>query len=128
MKSTPKIEAKKKEVAKIIDLIKKGKAKFVGDVSLVDLSQSRAEAKKKMDEPKFVKVVVDKVWGKWGRKDRRGNKGGFYVHWSAKGIGFGELTFFMGFDGKLHCRSECMGRNFVKKALAALVDQCVWDE
>lgn len=127
-KATPKIKAKIKEVDKIIKLIKKGKVKFAGDVGLYQPSKSAAEHKEKMENPQFVKVVVDKVWPKWGRKGRRGNNGGFYVHWAAKGVGFGEITFYMGFDGKLHCRSECMGRKFVKQALATLVDQCVWEE
>ena len=132
LKPSPRVKAKIKEVDKVVEkiktLVKKGKVRWAGDISLYQPSQSSEEHKKKMTDPQFVKVAVDKIWGKWGRKDRRGNKGGLYINWGAKGVGFGEITFFMDFDGKLHCRSECMGRNFVKKALAAMVDQCVWDE
>jgi len=47
----------------------------------------------------------------------------FRIQWGAKGIGFGEFTFFYR-DGKLMCDNECMSKEFVKKALCAMVDNC----
>lgn len=123
--------ASKKEVKKVVEKIKKavksGNAKFAGDISLFDPNQSPEEAKRNMTWPKFTEVSLDYTWTKWGR-GKRGNNGGFNVRWGAKGVGFGEITFFLDRKNKLHCRSECMGRIFVRQALATMVDQCVWDE
>ena len=50
------------------------------------------------------------------------NSGGFRVYWETVSAGFGETTFFLK-GGKLHCDNEAMGRDFIKKVMAALVDQ-----
>lgn len=42
--------------------------------------------------------------------------------WSAKGCGFGQLYFYQAEDGKLHCDSETMGKEFVKRMLCQMVD------
>ena len=122
------MNAKKEAAKKIIDLVKKGKVRWNGDISLYQPSQSREEHDKKMADPKFTDVKVDRSWARWRGKKKDGNNGGFVVTWGAKGVGFGEITFIVDKKDKLHCHSECMGRNFVRKALAAMVDQCVWDE
>ena len=121
------MNAKKEAVKKIVDLVKKGKVRWAGDISLYQPSRSREEHEKKMADPKFTDVKLEDSWVRWG-KGKRGNNGGFNLTWGAQGIGFGEITFFLDRKNKLHCRSECMGRDFVKKALAAMVDQAVWDE
>jgi hypothetical protein len=114
-------------VKKIQKAVKEGKAKFAGDVSLYDPSLSPEEAKRKKDWPEFVSISIEEPWTKW-RRGKKGNNGGFNIHWGAKGVGFGEITFFLDKENKIHCRSECMGKVFVRQALATMVDQCVWDE
>jgi len=48
--------------------------------------------------------------------------------WSAKGCGFGRMNFYIGDDGYVHCGNEIMGREFLKKMLCLMVDNCVLDE
>ena len=41
---------------------------------------------------------------------------GFTLHWAAKGVGFGQLTFYK--DGKkTTCETECMSKEFVRQAV-----------
>lgn len=49
------------------------------------------------------------------------------VRWSRKDVGFGGFYFYT-MNGVLHCSSECMGRDFVKKVLCDLVDAAVFDD
>jgi hypothetical protein len=49
------------------------------------------------------------------------------VHWSMKGTGFGEFTFYL-VDGKLHCQNEMMSRDFIKVMLCLLVDKAILDD
>lgn len=46
-----------------------------------------------------------------------------YFQWSAKGIGFGELYFYEK-DGKIYCDNELMGKEFIKRMLCKMVDDC----
>jgi len=48
--------------------------------------------------------------------------------WSLKGKGFGQIDFYVGDDGKTHCRNECMSNEEIKKILSVLVDSCVMDD
>lgn len=49
--------------------------------------------------------------------------------WSATGVGFGQLYFYVDpEDNKVHCANETMGREFIKRTLCAMVDNCVLDE
>lgn len=55
--------------------------------------------------------------------------------WCAKGVGFGGMYFYFDEkDGYVHCENEIMGREFLKKMLCLMVDNCVldcpgqWDE
>lgn len=48
----------------------------------------------------------------------------FVIQWSAENIGWGEIQFW-NVDGIPHCESECMSRDFVVCALAALARKCV---
>jgi len=115
--------ATEKEKRKILGLIKKGKARWNGDVKLL----SAKPATKDSSAIDFVEIRIGATWVRW-RKGKQGNDGGFVLCWGAKGVGFGEVTFSKDKDNKLHVQSECMGREFVKKALAALVDSAKWDE
>ena len=46
---------------------------------------------------------------------------GFTLKWSAKNMGFGELTFFRG-GGEDICETECMSRDFVDQAIKFWLD------
>lgn len=50
------------------------------------------------------------------------NGGGFEITWSIPGVGFGSTTFVVKDGGKIVCDNEMMGRPFIKKILAKLVD------
>jgi hypothetical protein len=55
--------------------------------------------------------------------------GGFTVAWEAKDIGFGQFYFYKDeVDGKVHCGNEIMSRDFIKKMLCKMVDECILDE
>lgn len=105
-----KKSASKKAVKRVVKLIRAGKGRMMGDVGLMN----------KPDDGVFTKATVDRIWS-------RGGKGGFAVRWGANGVGFGEITFVLD-KGQLRCSSECMSRDFVKKALSAMVDRAIWEE
>lgn len=48
------------------------------------------------------------------------------VAWIAKEIGYGHISF-KNVNGKIHCSSEGMGRNFVKSVLNKLVDVAIFE-
>jgi hypothetical protein len=50
-----------------------------------------------------------------------------YLRWQTASAGFGEVRFYRGEDGRVHCENECMSRDFVKSVLMRLVDDAVWD-
>ena len=45
----------------------------------------------------------------------------FIIHWSVKGRGFGDYTFWQEGD-KIMCDNECDSKESVKKVLCMLVD------
>lgn len=47
-----------------------------------------------------------------------------HVQWTAKGIGFGEFYFYEN-DGKLYCDNEAMSKDFIKRMLCQMVDDCI---
>lgn len=47
----------------------------------------------------------------------------FGLNWSAKGCGFGQFYFYEK-DGKIFCQNEYMGKEFIKRIMCQLVDQC----
>lgn len=49
-----------------------------------------------------------------------------YVHfqWSAKGVGFGGFDFKVTEEGKITCMNEMMSKEFIKKMLCQMVDDC----
>lgn len=86
------------------------------------------EVQKAMDEPKFVYVKLDRVWGPW--KDRNiGNDGGFVITWGAEKVGFGELTFCVEKKGRrVVCDTECMGgQKWAKAVMAEFLKNIVYD-
>lgn len=50
----------------------------------------------------------------------------FGVHWETTSAGFGECGFYFN-DGKIHCDSEGLGRDFVRAVLNKLVDDAIFD-
>ncbi len=47
--------------------------------------------------------------------------------WSAKSVGFGEFYFYTK-DNKTHCENEFMSKEFIKKMLCEMVDDCILDD
>jgi len=92
------------------------------------LIEARKKARKEaLEKLEFVYVNVDHVYSR--RSDKETGEmleGGFVLAWGAKGIGFGQIAFHQ--DGedlkklKITCSSECMGLDFVKKALLHLAN------
>ena len=88
------------------------------------------------DPYQFTEVTLGGCWGERNYPDHPewNNWGGFVLLWGAKGVGFGELTFKI-VGGKKNeetgeiegativCDSECMGKQFVKEALAAFAER-----
>ena len=48
--------------------------------------------------------------------------------WSETGTGFGRFRFYVGMDHKVHCANECMSKEWIKRMLCHMVDECVLDE
>mgnify|MGYP000604239507 CR=1 FL=1 len=49
---------------------------------------------------------------------------GVTFEWTAKGCGFGQLYFYHNKAGKLLCSSETMSKDFIKRMLCQMVDDC----
>lgn len=49
------------------------------------------------------------------------------IGWATVSAGFGHLSF-NNKDGKIHCSSETMGREFVKGVLCKLVDVAIFED
>jgi len=47
----------------------------------------------------------------------------FGLNWSSKGIGFGQFYFYNK-DGKIFCSNEFMSKDFIKKVLCQMIDEC----
>lgn len=89
-------------------------------------TSSAEEVKKAIDEPKFVYVKLEEIWGPW-KRGKSGNQGGFAVTWGAEKIGFGEITFCIK-DGKVICDTECMSKGFVRSVMLHLLETGIlWD-
>lgn len=90
------------------------------------MKMTKEERKKAMENPEFVYVNINHVWTKTRSTDPASEgemlEGGFVLDWGAKGLGFGQLEFRQfGPDVKnlkIECRTETMGEDFAKKALA----------
>lgn len=52
---------------------------------------------------------------------------GICFNWTAKGVGFGQLYFYTK-DDQVYCDNEMMGKEFIKKMLCKMVDDCVLTE
>jgi hypothetical protein len=97
----------------------------------VEFAPGAAEAIGRIDwdEPDFTLTDLQPVsaWGPWTRKDGSpGNDGGLEVRWATASAGCGRIALYLK-DGKLHCDSEGMDRDFVKEALAQLVERAEFD-
>ena len=52
-----------------------------------------------------------------------------YFNWSAKGCGFGQLSFYTKEgDNTIYCNNEMMSKEFVKKMLCQMVDDAVMND
>src|SRR5271165_6110999 len=70
-----------------------------------------------------IREMFDKMEDSCDPHDRVG------FDWSAKGIGFGQMYFYVDKkDGYVHCDNERMSRAFLKETLCKMVDNCVLDE
>lgn len=52
----------------------------------------------------------------------------FSIVWGLKGMGWGELYFYIGEDRKVHCGNELMSKKFIKERLCQMVDDCILDD
>jgi hypothetical protein len=52
----------------------------------------------------------------------------FILYWSEPGIGFGEFVFYKDEDGNIHCDSETMSKEFLKKIFARFIDEVIFDD
>ena len=52
--------------------------------------------------------------------------GSVYFNWSKKGRGFGQLSFYIK-DDKIMCGNELVSKEFIKKMLCLMVDECELD-
>lgn len=71
-----------------------------------------------------LEITYIEFWGPWHKRKGRqfiGNDGGLLVGWSAKGIGFGELTIYFN-KGEFYSSDELMGRGFVRLVLDKVAD------
>ena len=50
--------------------------------------------------------------------------GGVELEWTAKDCGFGRFYFYHNDEGQLCCDSETMGKEFIKRMLCQMVDDC----
>jgi len=117
------MEASKEVRDKIVKAIEKGNVVFREGFLAPDLTLSKEEVNKLINEPEFLELEMTN-WGEW-HKEEFGNKGGINLQWSAKGIGCGHITMIIDNDGKLVLETECMSKNFVKKAFCALIDRAI---
>jgi len=97
-----------------------------GDKDFLEAKEKYHAKKEEKEKEKIEKKVKDKLknpeftYADLQKTDRDWQ---FTLQWGAKGLGFGEFTFFYK-DGKLMLDNECMSKSFVKKALCAMVDNC----
>lgn len=51
----------------------------------------------------------------------------FTLNWSTDNIGFGQFRFYEK-DGELFCDNEMMSKEFVKRMLCQMVDECAFTQ
>lgn len=49
-------------------------------------------------------------------------------YWTASGCGFGGFYFYTDDDGIVHCGNELMSKEFIKRMLCKMVDDCILDD
>lgn len=84
--------------------------------SFEDFYNKEFEESKESKEYQFEYCEIEKVSGK-----NKINNGVLKITWGCN-IGFGQTTFVIRKDGKLHIDTECMGKDFVKQALNYIID------
>ena len=72
----------------------------------------------KTDNKKTLKEVFDEL-----KDSCELQTDGFIVNWTAEGTGFGQFYFYYEND-QLMCDSETMGKEFIKRMLCQMVDDC----
>lgn len=82
--------------------------------------------KKKVDKKRIDKAM-DNPEFRYSTFNTSDGKNALIIEWQAKNIGFGNFTFYYD-EGQMCCDSEYMGRDFVKAALCAMVDNCKFTE
>lgn len=50
-----------------------------------------------------------------------------HLMWAVNDVGFGQFYFYEK-DGKIHCDNECMSKEFIKKVLNDMIDDCILDD
>ncbi len=112
---------------KILDLVRKKRVAFASDPILLGRKGVTKTPQQLIENPEFAEVRLQDTWKKW-RRGKTGNNGGFTVRWGVRGLGFGEITIFLNRKNKLVGHVEGMGKEFVKRAFAALIDSAVMED
>lgn len=79
--------------------------------------------------PRFptIKVESHKLPARLGEVTVHTTKDNFIVAWDADYMGYGQLNFRYDADGKIHCNTENMPKEFIKAVLCKIVDDMVWE-
>jgi len=116
---------------RILNLVKAGRVKFAEHIDFKKIGMRKVETpeqrRDKFENPVFTHVSFSHGWRKWRKKGFTGDNGGCIILWAAKHIGGGELTIKLDTKGRLYFDTECMGKDFAKKILCALVDASYTD-
>ena len=51
----------------------------------------------------------------------------FVLQWSMPEVGFGQFRFYTK-DNVVYCDNECMSKEFIKKILCHMIDNCVLED
>jgi len=52
------------------------------------------------------------------------NQGPITISWTAKDVGWGQFTFTQQ-DDQIYCSNEGMSKDFIKKVLCDMIDNCI---
>lgn len=117
--------AMKRVRTRIVNLIKKGRVRFVATakgIKMPNLMAPRPPLEQRIQKNPVKNIEFQSAWGRWRKRGFKGSNGGFTVGWGMDEVGFGELTVKLDRNGKLLLNTEHMGKDFAKKILCALVD------
>jgi len=118
------------DIEKIRELASQGKIVIPPEAEkLFPLSINPIDTRKHQWSPQdFEYCKITSIWGPF-----KNNQGGFNLSWGVKGIGFGEITFYLKdgkidpntaewSDGKIMCDNEGMSKDFIKAALEKFLE------